>query len=112
MHEDMRALLNAYLDGELHGTRLREMELHLSGCEACRNELKELRLVSDLLQAAPDPGVYARRAFRLQPGPQPAAPEDARTCLRSPVPWPGGWSRRGCWQPGSSSRRYLHSPAR
>ncbi len=22
MHEDMRSLLNAYLDGELHGTRL------------------------------------------------------------------------------------------
>ena len=55
MHEDMRALLSAYLDGELHGTRLLEMKLHLSGCEACRNELKELRLVSDLLQAAPLP---------------------------------------------------------
>ena len=55
MHEDMRALLNAYLDGELRGTRLMEMKVHLAGCEACRNELKELRLVSDLLQAAPDP---------------------------------------------------------
>ena len=55
MHEDMRALLSAHLDGELHGTRLMEMKLHLSACEACRNELKELRLVSDLLQAAPDP---------------------------------------------------------
>ena len=55
MHEDMRALLSAYLDGELHGTRLLEMKLHLSACESCRNELKELRLVSDLLQAAPDP---------------------------------------------------------
>jgi anti-sigma factor RsiW len=31
------------------------MKLHLSACESCRNELKELRLVSDLLQAAPDP---------------------------------------------------------
>jgi anti-sigma factor RsiW len=55
MHEDMRALLSAYLDGELHGTRLLEMKLHLSACEACRNELKELRLVSDLLRAAPEP---------------------------------------------------------
>ncbi len=55
MHEDMRALLNAHLDGELRGTRLMEMELHLAGCEACRNELKELRLVSNLLQAAPEP---------------------------------------------------------
>jgi anti-sigma factor RsiW len=55
MHEDMHALLNAYLDGELRGTRLLEMKLHLAGCEACQKELKELRLVSDLLQAAPDP---------------------------------------------------------
>ena len=55
MHDDMRALLNAYLDGELNGTRLQELELHLAGCEACREELKELRLVSELLQAAPAP---------------------------------------------------------
>jgi anti-sigma factor RsiW len=55
MHEYMRTLLNAYLDGELNGTRLQEMELHLAGCEACQNELKELRLVSQLLQAAPAP---------------------------------------------------------
>jgi hypothetical protein len=55
MHEDMRTLLNAYLDGELHGTRLLEMKLHLASCESCRNELKELRLVSDLLKAAPAP---------------------------------------------------------
>ena len=55
MHEDMRALLNAYLDGELRGTRLMEMKLHLAGCEACRNELKQLRLVSEMLHAAPEP---------------------------------------------------------
>jgi anti-sigma factor RsiW len=55
MHEDMRALLSAYLDGELHGTRLLEMEQHLPACEACRNELKDLRLVSELLQKAPLP---------------------------------------------------------
>jgi anti-sigma factor RsiW len=55
MHEDMRASLNAYLDGELHGIRLREVEFHLSTCDACRNELMELRLVSGLLQGAPTP---------------------------------------------------------
>ena len=55
MHEDMLPLLNAYLDDELHGNRLRELELHLSGCETCRNDLKELRLVSARLQAAPTP---------------------------------------------------------
>jgi len=55
MHDDMRTLLNAYLDGELQGTRLLEVKSHLATCESCRNELKELRLVSDLLQAAPSP---------------------------------------------------------
>jgi hypothetical protein len=55
MHEDLRPLLNAYLDGELHGTRLLEVQAHLAACETCRQELKELRRVSDLLQAAPVP---------------------------------------------------------
>jgi predicted anti-sigma-YlaC factor YlaD len=55
MHEDMRNLLNAYLDGELQGWRLLEMQTHLASCESCRNELRELRSVSDLLRAAPTP---------------------------------------------------------
>jgi anti-sigma factor RsiW len=55
MHEDMRILLNAYLDGELHDRRLLELQNHLASCAACRNELKELGSVSDLLQAAPAP---------------------------------------------------------
>jgi anti-sigma factor RsiW len=63
MHEDMRTLLNAYLDGELNGTRLLEMKLHLASCESCRNELKELRLVSDLLQAAPTPEFMPAERF-------------------------------------------------
>jgi hypothetical protein len=55
MHEDMHALLNVYLDGELHGPRLLEMKHHLAGCEFCRNELLELQQISFLLQAAPTP---------------------------------------------------------
>jgi Putative zinc-finger len=55
MHEEMRSLLNAFLDDELHGTRLLELKAHLASCQACREELKDLRLVSDLLQAAPAP---------------------------------------------------------
>ncbi len=55
MHKDLFPLLNAYLDGELHGTRLGEMERHLASCEICRNELTELRRLSQLLRAAPSP---------------------------------------------------------
>jgi len=63
MHEDMRSLLNAYMDGELHGTRLSEMKRHLVSCESCRNELRELNLVSSLLQAAPDPEFMTTERF-------------------------------------------------
>jgi hypothetical protein len=63
MHEDMRKLLNAYLDGELNGTRLLEIELHLASCEYCQSEIKELRLVSDLLQAAPIPEFMPAERF-------------------------------------------------
>jgi hypothetical protein len=63
MHEDMRTLLNAYLDGELHDTRLLEIQRHLSSCESCRNELIELRLVSDLLRADPPPEFMPAERF-------------------------------------------------
>jgi anti-sigma factor RsiW len=53
MHKEMRSLLNAYLDGELHGRRLHELETHLASCEACQDELQDLRQVSELLQADP-----------------------------------------------------------
>ena len=63
MHEDMRTLLNPYLDDELHGKRLMELELHLASCDACQNELKELRLVSNLLQNAPSPNFMPVERF-------------------------------------------------
>jgi len=66
MHEKMCTLLNAYLDGELRGQRLREMETHLASCAACRNELRELRLVSDLLQADTGPQVTSAEHFVSQ----------------------------------------------
>jgi anti-sigma factor RsiW len=66
MHEDMRTLLNAYLDGELHGWRLLELQTHLASCAACRNELRELRLVSDLLQAEPAPEFTPAERFVSQ----------------------------------------------
>ncbi len=66
MHEEMRTLLNAYLDGELQGRRMREMETHLACCAACQNELKELRLASDLLQADPAPEFTPAERFASQ----------------------------------------------
>jgi hypothetical protein len=66
MHEEMRTLLNAYLDGELHGQHLKEMQNHLAFCDACQNELKELRLVSNLLQTDPTPEFITAERFVSQ----------------------------------------------
>ncbi len=66
MCENMHALLNAYLDGELHGQRLLEVEKHLVSCAACRNDLQELRTVSDLLRAAPAPAFLPVERFVAQ----------------------------------------------
>lgn len=66
MHEEMHTLLNSYLDGELHGQRLREMETHLSSCSACQDVLRELRLVSEFLQAGPTTQVIPTERFVSQ----------------------------------------------
>ena len=50
MIEHVTDLLGAYLDGELHSLRLRQVEDHLAKCAACRKELAELRGLSTLLQ--------------------------------------------------------------
>jgi hypothetical protein len=66
MHEEMRTLLNAYLDGELHGRGLTEMENHLATCETCQNELRELGFVSECLQADPAPEFIPSERFVAQ----------------------------------------------
>jgi predicted anti-sigma-YlaC factor YlaD len=45
--------LNAYLDGELHGSRLQYVEAHLDTCEVCLAELEALEKLSDVLQEVP-----------------------------------------------------------
>jgi anti-sigma factor RsiW len=47
--------LNAYLDGELKGGRLHQVEEHLAGCAACQAELDSLQGLSALLQEVPAP---------------------------------------------------------
>jgi hypothetical protein len=50
MIEHATELLGAYLDGELRGLRLHQVEEHLAKCKACQKELEELRGLSKLLQ--------------------------------------------------------------
>lgn len=47
--------LNAYLDGELKGVRLHQVEQHLAGCETCQAELDSLQGLSAMLRSDPAP---------------------------------------------------------
>ncbi len=56
MTEHMTPWLGAYLDGELRGRRLRQIETHLAHCATCRAELERLRTLAALLQESPAAG--------------------------------------------------------
>jgi len=58
--------LNAYLDGELKGRRLHQVEEHLAQCEACQAELGLLRGLSALLQEVPAPEFTPNERFVAQ----------------------------------------------
>ncbi len=58
--------LTAYLDGALEPVRRAEVEAHLTGCPACRNERDRLAAVLQIvskLPAPPDPSPGFARAF-------------------------------------------------
>jgi len=54
MIEHATEWLNAYLDGELHGLRLHQVEDHLTRCASCRADLESLQKLSKLLKSPPD----------------------------------------------------------
>ena len=47
--EQMRAMLDAYIDGELSAEEMRALRDHAAACEVCRNELEAAELVRDAL---------------------------------------------------------------
>lgn len=58
--------LSAYYDGELHGSRLREVESHLAECSFCQAELESMESLSHLLQEVPAPEFSAPEMFASQ----------------------------------------------
>ena len=58
--------LNAYLDGELKGNRLQQVEEHLTTCEVCQAELDSLQSLSGLLQTIPAPEFPSPERFATQ----------------------------------------------
>ena len=55
MPEHMNEWLDAYMDGELHGRQLLQVEEHIRLCRACRAELEQMQALSALLHQAPVP---------------------------------------------------------
>ena len=58
--------LNAYLDGELPGSRLHHVEAHLVECKACQAELESLERISGLLREVPEPEFAPLERFAAQ----------------------------------------------
>jgi anti-sigma factor RsiW len=69
MNQHVIEWLGAYLDGELTGLRLRQVESHLAECATCQAELEELRRLAALLQESPVPeGLASPERFVAQVG--------------------------------------------
>jgi hypothetical protein len=81
MSKHITEWLNAYLDGELHGNRLHQVEEHLAECEACQAEFESLQGLSGLLHEVPAPEFTSPEKFAAQvnlrlPHRQTATPEN------------------------------------
>jgi anti-sigma factor RsiW len=58
MTEHVKQWLNAYLDGELRGARMGQVESHLTECAECRAELDDLRGLFTLLRETSPAGEF------------------------------------------------------
>ena len=66
MSKHMTEWLNAYLDGELRGSRLHQVEEHLAECRECRAELQSLQNLSALVREVPAPEFTSSERFAAQ----------------------------------------------
>ena len=105
MPDQMSDKLGAYLDGELDRRAQSEVQAHLETCPACQDELEELRRLSHLLRAAPQPDFTPASDFKAQlmlqlPRREEALPQAPHTRQLAAA----GWRRQSSWQAGFSSR--------
>jgi len=66
MSEHVTELLNAYMDGELRGSRLHQVKEHIASCETCRAELESLQRLSILLRETPTSDFPSTEKFAAQ----------------------------------------------
>ena len=82
--------LNAYLDGELKGGRLHQVEEHLAACEACQAELESIARFIGAVAGSPCAGVHFERTLCCPGEPAPASNGEAMT-TEKPVSSKSGW---------------------
>ena len=58
--------LNAYLDGELQGSRFHQVQAHLAECDACLAEIDSLENLSTFLHEVPAPKFMSAERFAAQ----------------------------------------------
>ncbi len=66
MSKHITEWLSAYLDGELRGNQLHQVEIHLVECHVCRAELGSLEKLSGLLHEVPAPEFTPPERFAAQ----------------------------------------------
>lgn len=95
-HEEHERLLPWLVNGTLAGEERRELEAHLEGCAACREELERCRALATelaLVEGAapmPHPAQFARLVERIRAGEYDRAEPGAdapRRPLRAPRAW-------------------------
>jgi predicted anti-sigma-YlaC factor YlaD len=89
MSKHITEWLNAYVDGELHGTRLQQVEAHLAECEVCLAELESLERLSDLLLEVPAPEFTSAERFASQVNLR--LPHEQKTLYRKKLLEVGWW---------------------
>jgi len=102
--------LSALVDGELDGAERDRAHAHLAGCEQCRAEAAELRVLKQKLRAlgagAPAEAAMTRRLIAMT-GPGGPLPPRRRLLRLAPAPRPAA-GRRGPARPRRAvRRRYL-----
>src|SRR5437764_6948546 len=83
-HEQIRELLNPYVDGELDLLTARETEQHLRGCEDCRGTEQALRALRETL-ASSQPAY--RAPSHLRKNVRAAFRREAKTTEKTFNPW-------------------------
>ena len=66
MSNHVNEWLSAYLDGELKGRQLQQVEEHLAECETCQSEFESLQGLSVLLHEVPPPEFISPERFATQ----------------------------------------------